>query len=111
MANKEHLELIKQGVDVWNKWRDKHPDTRPELRKANVVGADLSGADLSKANLYGASIPGFFFADLPPCSSLSFSLFPARCGRERYDFFYTPCIYLSTYLRPIPLRYFSATAT
>jgi hypothetical protein len=44
MANEEQLELIKQGVDAWNKWRVKHPDMRP----------DLSGTDLPRANLRGA---------------------------------------------------------
>jgi hypothetical protein len=44
MANEEQLELIKQGVDAWNKWRVKHPDMRP----------DLSGVDLTRANLRAA---------------------------------------------------------
>jgi hypothetical protein len=63
MANEEHLALIKQGVDAWNKWREEHPDTRPDLSHANLSGADLSeayvtGADLNliRANLNGATI-------------------------------------------------------
>jgi hypothetical protein len=41
MANNEHVALLKQGVDAWNKWRDENPDIPP----------DLSGADLSNAKL------------------------------------------------------------
>ncbi len=26
MANKEHLEILKQEVEVWNKWRQDHPN-------------------------------------------------------------------------------------
>jgi hypothetical protein len=26
MANPEHVEILKQGVDVWNKWRKKSPE-------------------------------------------------------------------------------------
>lgn len=42
MANQEHLDILKQGVDIWNQWRKEHPDAEP----------DLSGANLSEANLY-----------------------------------------------------------
>jgi len=51
MANQEHLDILKQGVEVWNKWRREHPRIKP----------DLSGADLSRAILYGAN---FSKADL-----------------------------------------------
>ena len=26
MANEEQLSILKQGVDVWNKWREENPD-------------------------------------------------------------------------------------
>jgi uncharacterized protein YjbI with pentapeptide repeats len=41
MANPEHLEILKQGVQVWNEWRIKKPETSP----------DLYGADISKLHL------------------------------------------------------------
>jgi hypothetical protein len=58
MANPEHLEILKQGVEQWNKWREGHRDVKPDLREVELVaayltGADLSGADLSAANLKG----------------------------------------------------------
>jgi pentapeptide repeat protein len=49
MANQEHLDILKQGVDVWNKWRKEHPEIQPDLSRA-----DLSNACLIDANLYGA---------------------------------------------------------
>jgi len=40
MANREHVELLKQGVDVWNKWRSEHPRTRPDLSQAPTTEFD-----------------------------------------------------------------------
>ena len=51
MANQEHISLILQGVEVWNKWRKKKPDTRPDLSGAKLHDADLGRADLSDADL------------------------------------------------------------
>ena len=56
MANQEQLEVLKQGVHIWNKWREENPNTKINLRKAdlsdaNLIGVDLSDADLSYANL------------------------------------------------------------
>ena len=31
MANPEHLAILKRGVEVWNEWREDHPETRPDL--------------------------------------------------------------------------------
>src|SRR5205823_2521468 len=51
MANPEHLDLLKQDIDVWNKWREQHLDTQPDLSKADLNYADLSDANLSRADL------------------------------------------------------------
>ena len=51
MANQEHLEILRQGVEVWNAWRDKEPSVRPDLRNVDLVGADLEDADLHEADL------------------------------------------------------------
>ncbi len=68
MANPEHVKILKQGVKVWNKWRDKNPDVKPDLggttlenanlRLANLKYADLSYANLSLAELWSANLWG-----------------------------------------------------
>jgi hypothetical protein len=56
MANEEHVALLRQGVNVWNAWREKEPNIRPDLYKADLYKADLSEADLSEADLNGADL-------------------------------------------------------
>jgi uncharacterized protein YjbI with pentapeptide repeats len=56
MANQEQLNLLKQGVEVWNQWRKKRPDIRPDLSRANLEGADLRGANLLAVDLEGADL-------------------------------------------------------
>jgi uncharacterized protein YjbI with pentapeptide repeats len=51
MANPEHLDLLQQGVDIWNAWRVETPSIRPDLTEADLRGADLRKANLSEANL------------------------------------------------------------
>ena len=47
MANQEHLQMLKRGVEAWNKWRKGNGYiTRPDLRAADLWEASLSGADL-----------------------------------------------------------------
>lgn len=66
MANEEHVAILKQGVEVWNAWRDN--DGRGEyidlsgenfsginLRNANFFMADLRGATFSNADLIGSN--------------------------------------------------------
>jgi len=36
MANEEHLKILKQGVEVWNKWREENPQEKPELQRVNL---------------------------------------------------------------------------
>jgi Pentapeptide repeats (8 copies) len=56
MANPEHLELLRQGVDVWNAWRAKEPFVRPDLRWVDLSGTRLNGANLTEADLSGANL-------------------------------------------------------
>jgi uncharacterized protein YjbI with pentapeptide repeats len=58
MANPEHLARLKQGVEAWNRWRKDNRAVLPDLREANLKGADLSRANLSEANLDGAGLSG-----------------------------------------------------
>jgi uncharacterized protein YjbI with pentapeptide repeats len=45
MASKEHLRILKQGVEVWNRWRAEVPDVRPCLNGADLRGKDFSMQD------------------------------------------------------------------
>lgn len=54
MANQEHLDLLKQGVETWNQWRQDHPDVQPDLRGVDLGKADLCGAFFREAHLEGA---------------------------------------------------------
>ena len=56
MANPEHLDLLKKGVEVWNQWREEHPEIEPDLSGANLEGARLSGAHLERARLSRACL-------------------------------------------------------
>ena len=72
MPDEEHLKILKQGVEQWNKWRLENA-IKPDLSGANLIGAnllraylidaylsfaDLSGANLIDANLSGANLIG-----------------------------------------------------
>jgi len=66
MADQEHLDILLQGVAVWNKWRQEHTDIQPNLseadlyrtnlREVNLSGAILNRAFLSEANLSNADL-------------------------------------------------------
>jgi len=61
MANKEHVEILLQGAEVWNSWREKNSETKPDLSQVNLINADLSranldGADLTRADLSKAQL-------------------------------------------------------
>lgn len=56
MANTDHLQLLRQGVDVWNSWVNANPFVRPDLSDAILIGADLGGAKLFWADLGGANL-------------------------------------------------------
>ena len=68
MAHRQHLEVLEQGVDVWNEWRLKHPTTQPDLSchsfgsspchpsRMNLCGINLKGADLIQSNFSGADL-------------------------------------------------------
>lgn len=56
MANATHLRILKQGMQVWNKWRELNPEIRPDLFKADLAGANLSRSNLKDAFLNGANL-------------------------------------------------------
>lgn len=53
MANKKHLEILRQGVEKWNKWRKNNPDVKPDLSGANLKGLDLKKADFNGTDVRG----------------------------------------------------------
>jgi hypothetical protein len=64
MANPEHVNILKEGVEAWNQWRRKDPDrgdlSGAVLSRTFLNGADFRRVDLSDANLSGANLSGAF---------------------------------------------------
>jgi hypothetical protein len=58
MANLDHLQILKQGVEAWNAWRRQHSDIIPDLCTINFRGADLAGVMLDRVDLRGAILDG-----------------------------------------------------
>ncbi len=62
MANSKHVEILKQGIEVWNRWREDNPDVRPELRRIDFrgifgeYGTNLRGINFSRTHLEGSSL-------------------------------------------------------
>ena len=83
MANKEHVALLKQGVEAWNRWRRTNPHARPDLSQANLSGAHLYEADLSHTNLFWADLAN---ANLHRANFSGASLFGANlCGANLHQ--------------------------
>ncbi|MEM1204788.1 MAG: toll/interleukin-1 receptor domain-containing protein [Acidobacteriota bacterium] len=51
LGNPDHLEILKRGVEEWNKWRRENRTARPDLKGANLKDANLREADFRDANL------------------------------------------------------------
>ena len=58
MANAEHLELARSGVEAVNKFAQEHPDVPLDLQDADLSGLDLHDARLNVARLAGANLEG-----------------------------------------------------
>jgi hypothetical protein len=56
MANQEHLDLLKQGAEPWNAWREQHRGIQPDLSGADLSGLNLRGARLKEVNLRHANL-------------------------------------------------------
>ena len=80
MPNQEQVEILKQGVQVWNKWRAKNLGFQVDLFGAELSGADLRQADLWKADLWKADLSE---ADLSGASLMGASLSRAYLGGAR----------------------------
>jgi hypothetical protein len=55
MANKEHVERLKRGIEEWNSWRKDSTEV-PNLSEAHLSATHLSWADLRQASLRGANL-------------------------------------------------------
>ena len=53
---RDHSFLLRQGAEVWNAWRKANPSIRPNLREANLSGANLANAFLRQADLASANL-------------------------------------------------------
>jgi len=65
MANRKHVAKLKESANVWNDWKEAHPEIIPNLRNAdlrglNFRGVDLGGVSLRGANLCGANLCGVY---------------------------------------------------
>src|SRR3954454_20533398 len=47
MANEEHLAILRQGVEIWNAWRQENPCIEPDLSGAHLEWTKLFRIDLS----------------------------------------------------------------
>lgn len=56
MTNRKHLDILKKGAEIWNRWRGDNPGEDIDLNKANLFRATLRGADLRDCDLSGASL-------------------------------------------------------
>lgn len=65
MANPEYLKVLKQGVEVWNQWREDNPEVVPDLQGADLQGMNLQWVDFRKAKLRNVEFHGIMpVADL-----------------------------------------------
>lgn len=73
MAETEHIDILRQGVGVWNLWRQRYPQVEADLRNVNLGGGkDLRAFLLSRADRW---IRDTYFVDLE-------EEFCLRCGSD-----------------------------
>ena len=56
MANTDHINMLKQGSEIWNRWREENNSIQPDLTGAELTGWPLAVANLTEANLTGAKL-------------------------------------------------------
>jgi uncharacterized protein YjbI with pentapeptide repeats len=56
VANREQLDILRKGPEIWNTWREEHRKLRIDLSGANLRNANLSGADLREVDLCSANL-------------------------------------------------------
>lgn len=63
MANQQHVDVLKQGVEAWNKWREEHPNIKPDLRGANLVRINLFWVRFSEDSAAVANLANVDFSN------------------------------------------------
>src|SRR5215208_1233367 len=57
MADQSHLDILRQGVEVWNSWKGGSAiDVVPDLSEVKLSEAELDGVDFRRTNLSGAML-------------------------------------------------------
>jgi uncharacterized protein YjbI with pentapeptide repeats len=90
MANEDQLDILRQGVHAWNKWRVENPGKPVDFEGANLAeanlvgfyldGSKLNGANLSRANLGGAHLRGAYLnGAILVGANLEMALFDEAC--------------------------------
>ena len=94
MANLEHLGILRQGVSVWNLWRNEHRETRPDF-----VRAPLNKANLARRQIYLEQIT------LVPPSTMPISKTPTLARSICVELIYVvPGFIKLTAIRPICVK-------
>lgn len=68
MGNEDHLAVLNDGIEAWNRWRDRSPEIQPDLSDAdlslrNLDQVNFRRAILSGAHLHGASLRAAMLAE------------------------------------------------
>ena len=91
MANQEHLDILHQGSQAWNRWRYNNPDIHPDLSAANLKGFEpiMPGFDDTEALLGSLSLNlskvNLRDADLRRAKLSSVNLSHSDLWRARFD--------------------------
>lgn len=80
MAKQEQIELLRQGIDVWNEWRTQYPDDQLDLSEADLNRSNLSGAFLTEAMFIKTNLTG---AVLTQCSIYGISVWNVQLAETR----------------------------
>lgn len=110
MANQEQLNILREGVERWNNWRDENPDEQIDLSQADfndvefekkqatrrstfrsggnastLQGVNLSGVNFSHAALHGTNLNrvNLSDADLSDSDLMDADLFEANLSRAK----------------------------
>jgi uncharacterized protein YjbI with pentapeptide repeats len=85
VANETHFAVLHEGVEAWNRWRESHPDTRPDLSSVSLSWLSLSDANLGHSSLNGSHLnhTQLMRADLYRATLASASLYAADFRNAR----------------------------